>query len=143
MVGSIVLYVVALVLGSIGMISWFAATGEPETVKAMGLCVIAAITLTGALVIDGIRFYAGKLETQLSWLLKGTSGSGESSGSRGGQQPWHDAEAGGSKRRYHLYGTLTATGRETEMLVDAPDRTAALHVGEQAGLDVTRVEEAE
>ena len=136
MVGAIVLVIVAVLAGGGGVYFWFAADGPVEAIKAMTLCLTAVTALTGALVIDGIRFYADKVTTQLGYLVKSAKMESSRSTRTASASP-------GGKRRYRVIGTETATGGQRELTVAAADETAALRAGEQQGLEVHQVEAVE
>lgn len=136
MVGAVILFVLALVCGIVGLLSWLWAETDGEAMRGVLFLVIAGVSLSGALVIDGIRFYAGRIIHQFEWIIKRSNYLGgniqreESSGALG-SQPLH---------RFHIIGKDHGTGLDTELVVQAIDQTSALRTGEKAGIDVRRVE---
>ena len=148
MIGAIVLYVIAVVAGLRGMLIWINADSVETAFPGIALCLIATISLTGALVIDGVRHYANKLSTQLGYLLKPgsvfanavapaptvTSNSSSSSSSMSSS-----VRSSAIMRNYQVVGRDQRTGRDTELVISASDETDALRAGENRGLDVKRV----
>lgn len=142
MVGAIVLFILALVAGIVGVTLWGKGITTGSEINVMqGLTVlgIGAVALTGALVIDGIRFYATRVSQQLEWILRrGMTGSEQPRPSAvNAHNPLSNVQLG----RFRVIGKSQETGAEAELVVQALDQTSALRTGEKAGLEVIRVEQ--
>ena len=140
MVGAVILFVLALVSGIVGVWVWGKGIGTDDPgmlTRGIFIMAISVVSLTGALIIDGVRYYANKVTQQLEWIVRrsggvpnGGSGTIESSNPLGTVQ----------LSKYHIVGKNRETGAKTELVVQAVDQMAAYRTGEKAGIDVTQVE---
>ncbi len=136
MVGAVILFGIALLTGASGLYLWVSGGSDAETLRGLVLCLIGAVALSGALIIDGLRFYAGIVSKQIDWMVK-----------RMNYRPSMDIEpsataslAGKNMMRYQVIGIDQQTGLQTELMVQATDQTSALRTGEKAGMEVKRVQ---
>jgi hypothetical protein len=161
MVGAIVLILIAIVAGGLsllGVVNWFISGEISQSTLMLGI--IATVALSGALIIDGIRFYADKLATQMNYLLmpnrnaaanastmaSPTTPAAPSASPTTNLRPPSQLSSSGANlaarpgQRFRIIGKDRGNGMDTELVVQAADQTAALRLGEQKGIEVRRVE---
>jgi|GEM_PF-6034849 len=144
MVGAVILFVLALVAGIIGVLLWGHGLGSEDDASLLQgyvILAISAIALTGALVIDGIRFYANRVTQQLEWIIRRTGG--VSSNSNLGHIEAGNPLGSAKLIRFHIVGKSRESGEKAELVVQAVDQMAAYRTGEKAGIEVTQVEPIE
>jgi len=143
MVGAVILITIAFITACMGLVVWLGASDNEQALRGLTLLMIAATTLSAGLIIDGVRFYAEKISTQLAWASKRASYFGKTPETETSTQPLKTLNGNKSIVRYHIFGIDQETKQETELVVQAVDKTAALRTGEKAGLTVTRVEQVQ
>lgn len=150
MVGAIVLVIIAIASAVLGLVTW--VTSQQLTTNSLIFWLIATVALSSALIIDGIRFYADKIATQMNYLLMPgrSAGSAPAPATPSIAAPARPSPslsnsgaalaAGRGGARFRIVGKDRSSGMDTELVVQAVDQTAALRLGEQKGIDVSRVE---